>query len=162
MLARYKTHIAAMFHHFPWLGAIGQRIWQFGQARFSVGTIGVVFDDAGRILLLHHVFRSRYSWGLPGGWVERRENPADTIVREVLEETGLRVRVVCPLLIDLGIHHPNHLDLAYLCELEGGEIRLSNEILGYRWSEPSELPKLFETQQRAVELALRQREAVVP
>ncbi len=34
---------------------------------------------------------------LPGGRVEKRENLADTIIREVYEETGIQCRIVCPL-----------------------------------------------------------------
>jgi len=34
---------------------------------------------------------------LPGGRVERYENPAKTILREVKEETGVETRIVCPL-----------------------------------------------------------------
>jgi 8-oxo-dGTP diphosphatase len=32
-------------------------------------------------------------WGSPGGFCERGEHPIETVEREVLEETGLRVRV---------------------------------------------------------------------
>jgi ADP-ribose pyrophosphatase YjhB (NUDIX family) len=34
---------------------------------------------------------------LPGGRVERMENIADTVVREVKEETGVSTKIVCPL-----------------------------------------------------------------
>ena len=34
---------------------------------------------------------------LPGGRIEKFENPSDTIVREVFEETGLETRIICPL-----------------------------------------------------------------
>ena len=34
---------------------------------------------------------------LPGGRVEKRENLADTIIREVYEETGIQCRIICPL-----------------------------------------------------------------
>ncbi len=37
------------------------------------------------------------SWSLPGGRVEPGETPAEAAVREVLEETSLRTRVVCSL-----------------------------------------------------------------
>lgn len=158
-LARYKTHIAALFQRFPWLGMLGQRIWQLGQARYTVGVFGVIFDDQDRILLLHHVFRTRYPWGLPGGWVERREDPADGLRRELREETGLDIRICQPLLAELG-NWPAHLDVAFLCECDGGETRLSGEIIAARWCLPSELPELYATQRRAVEAALRGREGV--
>lgn len=34
---------------------------------------------------------------IPGGRVERYENPGQTVVREVKEETGVDVHIVCPL-----------------------------------------------------------------
>lgn len=47
------------------------------------------------------VFRSitRPSRGiqLPGGRIERNENAAEAIVREVREETGVETRIICPL-----------------------------------------------------------------
>jgi 8-oxo-dGTP diphosphatase len=58
----------------------------------------VVFDEAGRVLL---VKRGRPPgagrWSLPGGRIERGEAPADAVVREVREETGIDARVVCAL-----------------------------------------------------------------
>ncbi len=47
------------------------------------------------------VFRSltRPSRGiqLPGGRIERNENAAEAIIREVREETGIETRIICPL-----------------------------------------------------------------
>jgi len=34
---------------------------------------------------------------LPGGRIERFENPAEAIIREVKEETGIETKIVCPL-----------------------------------------------------------------
>jgi 8-oxo-dGTP pyrophosphatase MutT (NUDIX family) len=34
---------------------------------------------------------------LPGGRIEREENPAEGILREVKEETGLSTKILCPL-----------------------------------------------------------------
>lgn len=34
---------------------------------------------------------------IPGGRVERDENPAASVIREVLEETGIETRIICPL-----------------------------------------------------------------
>src|SRR6056297_2254413 len=49
----------------------------------------------------YNVFRSlsRPNRGiqLPGGRIERYENPAQGVVREVKEETGIETKIVCPL-----------------------------------------------------------------
>lgn len=41
--------------------------------------------EGGRVLLAHHASNN---WTLPGGRVEHAEDPFDTVVREVAEETG--------------------------------------------------------------------------
>ncbi|MBK8566437.1 MAG: NUDIX hydrolase [Saprospiraceae bacterium] len=46
---------------------------------------GVVFNQAGKVLLIHR----RGSWDLPKGKMDDGETPAETAVREVQEETGL-------------------------------------------------------------------------
>ena len=54
----------------------------------------VVLDDAGRLLLVRRGREpSRGLWSLPGGRVEPGESAVDAVAREVLEETGLHVRV---------------------------------------------------------------------
>jgi ADP-ribose pyrophosphatase YjhB (NUDIX family) len=54
----------------------------------------VVLDDAGRLLLVRRGREpNRGLWSLPGGRVEPGESDAEAVAREVLEETGLRVRV---------------------------------------------------------------------
>lgn len=159
MLEKYKAQIAVTFRRFPILGVIGTRIWRLGQARYSLGAVGVVLNDDGQILLLKHVFHPTHPWGLPGGWVDRNERPSDTVIREIREETGLRVEVLAPLIVDFGVY-AGHLDLAYLCRLDGGHVSLNSEILAYRWADPNDLPSLFEFQNRAIKKALRLQEAL--
>jgi ADP-ribose pyrophosphatase YjhB (NUDIX family) len=60
---------------------------------FCVGAI--VHDRGGRLLLIQRGREpGRGLWSLPGGRVEPGESEHDAIVREMAEETGLRVRVV--------------------------------------------------------------------
>ncbi|TCB97505.1 NUDIX domain-containing protein [Micromonospora zingiberis] len=60
-----------------------------------VGAYGVVRDPSGRMLLARGSARSDFPgvWSLPGGGLEHAEHPAQAVVREVAEETGLAVEV---------------------------------------------------------------------
>ena len=58
-----------------------------------IGAVAAIFNEAGQVLLVEHVFRPYYSWGLPGGWVNKGESPAHTIKREVEEELNLKIQV---------------------------------------------------------------------
>ena len=60
-----------------------------------IGAYGVLRDAAGRVLLTRSSELSDVAgtWYLPGGGVEHGEDPDTTVVREVAEETGLRVAV---------------------------------------------------------------------
>ena len=93
-------------------------------------------------------------WGLPGGWIARGEEPAQTAEREILEETGLRVRVERPILVMRSPKWRTHMDLVYLCRPEDGAqtIRLSHELLGYRWVPLADLPPLVAFHERALAL----------
>lgn len=53
-------------------------------------------DRAGRELLLTRISVKDYGagmWTLPGGGIDHGEHPDDAVVREVYEETSLRVRI---------------------------------------------------------------------
>ena len=60
-----------------------------------IGAYGLLRDADGRVLLARGSAAAAFPgvWSLPGGGVEQGEHPADTVVREVAEETGLTVRV---------------------------------------------------------------------
>jgi 8-oxo-dGTP diphosphatase len=59
-----------------------------------IGAYAVILRDADVLLTrLHDREGDTGRWTLPGGGVEHGEDPADTVVREVFEETGLAVSV---------------------------------------------------------------------
>lgn len=52
-----------------------------------------VIERRGKVLLTHWRRGHLHGWTLPGGGIENGEDPRDTVVREVMEETGLNARV---------------------------------------------------------------------
>lgn len=65
------------------------------QRRRRIAAYGVCRDRSGRILLVRASARSNTPgvWSLPGGGIDHGEHPAEAVVREIAEETGLTVEV---------------------------------------------------------------------
>ncbi len=61
--------------------------------KVTLGVVGLITDGEGRVLLLDHRFRPRWTWGLPGGFLGRGEPLVAGLIREIREETGLELDV---------------------------------------------------------------------
>lgn len=148
MIMRLKRQLAGWLQRFPplrWLLAVGVRLVV---PRHYVGAVGAIFNDAGQVLLLEHVFRPYFPWGLPGGWVERDESPAEAVRREIEEELGLAVEIKQLLLCELqgsgSLKYtvPRSLGFVYYCRLNGesqsllAQAQHSREILSIEWVDP--------------------------
>jgi 8-oxo-dGTP pyrophosphatase MutT (NUDIX family) len=111
---------------------------------------GLVFDAEGRLLLARHASEGR--WVAPGGAVEPDEAPQDAVVREVWEETGLRVEPVSLAGVfggpEFRVRYENGDEVAYVmavyeCRVLGGALREDGEeILELRFVAPADLPAL--------------------
>jgi 8-oxo-dGTP diphosphatase len=111
---------------------------------FMVGAMALIQDDQGRILIVEHTYRRDVPWGLPGGWLKHAESPEMGLAREVLEETGLQVRV--ERLLGADFWASSQLDLLYRCTVEGGSYQSSDETGLHRWVTPAQLPELLPNQ----------------
>jgi ADP-ribose pyrophosphatase YjhB (NUDIX family) len=109
----------------------------------KVGADAAIFDEQGRILLVERA--DDRHWGLPAGWVEPNEPPSHTVVREAREELGLDVETV--QLVDV-IFRPASarggphavVSVVYLCEVRGGEMSLSHEVISARYWQLGDVP----------------------
>jgi len=112
----------------------------------SVGDAAVI-DDEGRILLVRRADNQK--WAMPGGALEVGETPAEGVVREALEETGVESRPVALVgVFDsrlCGTSSRHHLyQFVFLCRpLDGqemGEASHAHEVLDAQWFSEDALP----------------------
>lgn len=91
-----------------------------------------------KILLVH---RPRYDdWGLPKGKASKRESPEETALREVLEETGYRCRIVAPIgttryRIDGGVKEVHWFAMRPLPDSPG--FKKNKEVDDFKWLSPA-------------------------
>jgi ADP-ribose pyrophosphatase YjhB (NUDIX family) len=113
-----------------------------------VAVAAIVFDEAGRVLLVR---RGRPPgeglWTVPGGKLEPRERLADAVVREVREETGLEVE--CGSLVAVVERQGDtwhFVILDYRATLVGGTLRAADDASDARWVDAAELAALPTTE----------------
>jgi 8-oxo-dGTP pyrophosphatase MutT (NUDIX family) len=132
------------------------------------GTRIVIENADGQVLLDHRAdFRV---WALPGGCAEPGEPLEVTIVREVLEESGLVLGEVTPFgfgsdpewettTFPNGDRTQNFSLMFTTREYSGTPRPLDGEALDYRWCDPHHLPEMIPNHRRSVEAWLRWRES---
>ena len=106
-----------------------------GTSRILLPSVSVhVFDDRGRLLLLEQAETGH--WSTPGGAIELGETPADAALREMWEETGLRVELVALVGVFGGsecfVRYANgdeteYVISAFTARVVGGEQRVDGE-----------------------------------
>lgn len=123
--------------------------------KFLVGVVGVVINQSKQILLLKHTYRHKYPWGLPGGWLKRGEQPMQALQREIMEETGMTIEVVRPLIVEGDEDWPR-VDLIFLCRIIDGEFSSSDEVYSAKFFNLSELPTILPSQKRIIQKAVNE------
>lgn len=108
-------------------------------ARHRVGVLVVLFNECDEVLLLQSVFHTTSDWGLPGGWLKRREAPGQGALRELREETGLEA-TLGPVVLISREPEPPHIPIVFAARADGGSLRLGFETLQARWCSTGDLP----------------------
>jgi ADP-ribose pyrophosphatase YjhB (NUDIX family) len=114
-----------------------------------VGSVTVIVDDKGRLLLQQRKFPNGV-WGIPGGLMELGESTEEVARREVYEETGLKVEKLHLISVYSGpqnyIKAENGdefyvVTVAYYSEGYEGELNIDeSESITFEFFYPDELP----------------------
>ena len=108
----------------------------------------VIFDARGRLLLQQRSDGGQ--WGLPGGSVEIGESVRDAVIREVREETGLRVApgrligVYSEPALQV-VRYPDgnvwhYINVCFECAVRDGTLTTCDETLALAYVAPTRLP----------------------
>src|SRR5215472_5283488 len=107
-----------------------------------VGVGGVIIDGGRTVLIRRGTEPLLGQWSIPGGTLEIGETLEEGVARELLEETGIKVRVLDLIEVFDRIYHGNgavvstekqrprfHYVIAdYLCERISGEPRAGSDV----------------------------------
>ncbi|WP_462324988.1 NUDIX hydrolase [Desulfoplanes sp.] len=118
---------------------------QPGYATVKVDVRGAVIRD-GKLLLVKE--RADGKWTMPGGWADVGESPAQSVAREVWEESGFEVEPVKVIAVldanrlgrPMEFYHA--FKIIFLCEILGGEATISEETSEVGFFDPDSLPEL--------------------
>lgn len=110
---------------------------------FALSVKALVRDHLGRYLALRRSAASKYNagrWDFPGGKVDSGEVFDAALIREVVEETGLRVELDSVAgIAQSEIANRTVVYLIMEAHVVGGELRLSSEHSESKWLLPAEL-----------------------
>lgn len=116
--------------------------------------LGIVVNNKGEVLIIKRKNPETtesgkiLNWVFPGGKQEPSETREESVEKEVLVETGYKVKAVRQ--IHLRLHPDSKLMMAYHeCKLESEKpvqpIQEIDEVAEVRWVKPEELPHYFTT-----------------
>lgn len=110
---------------------------------------GVVFDDAGRVLLVEPKGHfDGYVWTFPKGRPEPGESAERAAVREVLEESGVEARVVAAIPGEYEGGTTRNVYFLMALVADSGEV--GDESQSRRWVTPAEAEQLLGLTQNAI------------
>jgi ADP-ribose pyrophosphatase YjhB (NUDIX family) len=142
-----KKVLGALWRRTP--GRLRRLSVSLSQARFTVTTGAVIVDDDNRVLLLKHVFRTGSGWGIPGGFMNKGEQPEAAIRREVREEIGLGLDRL-ELAFVRTLKQAGQVEIYFRAAPRGASEPRSIEIKSAEWFKPDELPEGLSHDQRKI------------
>jgi 8-oxo-dGTP pyrophosphatase MutT (NUDIX family) len=136
-----------LFYRLP--QPLRRRIVRLFSPKYIVGSVVLVHDSEaaapGRLLMLRQP--PGKGWGLPAGLLQRREPPAIGAVRELQEETGIRLapEQLRPAVPNAVVHLGGWVDIVFETKLPASTTPLrvdGAEVLEAAWHPVDNLPRL--------------------
>jgi 8-oxo-dGTP diphosphatase len=141
----FKRVLGALWRHAP------KSVRRWGVAlvepRFTVTAGAVVVNEEGRVLLLEHRFRTGSGWGIPGGFIEKGEQPEEALRRELREEVGLELESA-ELVFIRTLKKPSQIEIIFRCRARGSTGRKNIEIKSAEWFALDHFPPQLSKDQR--------------
>lgn len=115
---------------------------------YLVGVDAVITNEDGEVLIFHHTYR-KTPWGIPSGFLGD-EDPAEGIVREVREESGMEIEItgIADVRRVVNVYGVRFIEITYVGKYAGGEFRSSDEVDGCMFVRPGEWPVGFRLDQQ--------------
>jgi ADP-ribose pyrophosphatase YjhB (NUDIX family) len=107
--------------------------------RFTATAGAIVLDANDRVLLLKHRYRSGSGWGIPGGFMERHEQPLEALKRELTEEVGLTITDERITHVR-SFPHLKQVEMIFTCRAQSEAKPKSGEVIEAEWFSIEELP----------------------
>lgn len=145
-MANFQNLISGVWLKLP----VRMRRWtmRLTHARFTVTAGAIIFNNKGEVLLLKHRFRAGSGWGLPGGFMEKDEQPIEALRRELREEIGLEVSDA-KVYEARSFKKPRQVELLFLCRANTAVKPLNMEVERAEWFAIDSLPEGLPRDQRA-------------
>ncbi len=123
------------------------KIIRITQQKFTVSVAAIITNEKGEVLLLDHVLRpAQTTWGIPGGFLERGEQPEQAVRREIREETGLELENV--KLLEVRATN-RHVEILFRASAFGRAEAKSREINAAAWFKTDKIPERMNHKQKS-------------
>ena len=117
------------------------------QKKFTVSVAAIIFNNKGELLLLNHILRPKFNWGIPGGFINPGEQPEAALRRELREETGIELENVKMIRVRT---INRHIEILFRADGKGQAEVKSHEISDLGWFSAGNLPERLSEAQKMI------------
>ena len=129
----------------PFFKSVQQTFPEKKSREYPVATVGaLIFNRNGEVLLIL-THKWGFTYGIPGGKVEKGETLKLALVREISEETGLKITVGEMLMVqdcvnssEFYVPKSHFLLFNYLAKAQNAVVKLNDEAESYLWIKPKD------------------------